>query len=160
MKFITLPFYATNIFRVNYDIDEEIVETKSRGNALTNKHNLLPLQHYLILYKNDIDMFGDLMGNLKKQQEELKGKLAQIHVEAESGGGAVKVTASAERKILHIQIDKSKLDWEDVVQVQDLVLVAVNKAIELAAEKEQAEAKKLVQDMLPPGLGGLAGMFR
>lgn len=105
-------------------------------------------------------MFGDLMGNLKKQQEELKEKLAQIRVEAESGGGAVKVIASADRKILDIQIDKSKLDWEDAAQVQDLVLVAVNKAIELAADKEQAEAKQLLQGLMPPGLGGLSGLFK
>jgi nucleoid-associated protein EbfC len=112
-----------------------------------------------ILLKNYKAMFGDMMGNLKKQQDEMKEKLSQITVEAESGDGAVKVIASANRKILDILIDEKKVDLKDVAMVQDLVLVAVNKALDLAAEREQSEAQKMLQDLMPPGLGNLSGLF-
>lgn len=102
-------------------------------------------------------MFGDLFGNVQQQQEEMRKKLATISVTADAGNGAVTVTANANREILDISIDKSKLDWDDVEQVQDLVLAAVNNALEKAMIKEQAEAQKLITQMMPPGLGGLFG---
>ena len=87
----------------------------------------------------------------------MRKKLAEITVTADAGNGAVKVTANANREILDISIDKSKLDWDDVEQVQDLVLTAVNNALEKATIKEQAEAQKMLQQMMPPGMGGLFG---
>lgn len=87
----------------------------------------------------------------------MKLKLAEITVEAEAGDGAIKITANANREILDITIDKEKLEWEDVEQVQDLLVAAVNRVLEKALIKEQAEANKMIQDMMPPGLEGLFG---
>ncbi len=87
----------------------------------------------------------------------MRKKLATISVTAEAGSGAVTVTANANREILDVKIDKSKLDWDDVEQVQDLVLAAVNNALEKAMIKEQAEAQQLITQMMPPGLEGLFG---
>ncbi len=104
-------------------------------------------------------MFGDLLGNMKEQQKEMRKKLAQITVQEEAGNGAVKVTANANREIQDIRIDREKLDWEDVEMVQDLIIAAVNKALETAAEKEAAETQKMMKDMLPPGMGNLGNLF-
>ncbi len=104
-------------------------------------------------------MFGDLLGNLEEQQQQMAEKLESITVEADAGGGAVKVSATASRKILNISIDKEKLDWGDVEMVEDLVLTAVNNALEKAAIKEAAESKKMISQMMPSGLGGLSGLF-
>jgi hypothetical protein len=102
-------------------------------------------------------MFGDLFGNVQQQQEAMKQKLAEIQVEAEAGDGAVKVTANANREILDLTILKDKLDWEDLEQIQDLIVTAVNRALEKALVKEQAEARKMISDMMPPGMEGLFG---
>ena len=104
-------------------------------------------------------MFGDLLGNFQNQQAEIQEKLANMCIEAEAGNGAVKVSVTATRKVLNISIDKEKLDWDDVEMVEDLVLTAMNKALEKAAIKEQAEAKKMMSQMMPPGLGGLGDLF-
>lgn len=89
----------------------------------------------------------------------MRRKLAGITVEAESGDGAIKIKANANREILDIAIDKEKLDWEDAEQLQDLLVTAINRVLEKAQVKEQAEANKMIQDLMPPGMGGLAGMF-
>jgi DNA-binding YbaB/EbfC family protein len=102
-------------------------------------------------------MFGDLFGNVEQQQEEMRKKLAEVTVTADAGGGAVTVTANANREILDVKIDKSKLDWEDLEEVQDLLVAAVNNALEKAMVEEQAETQKLISQMLPPGMGGLFG---
>lgn len=69
------------------------------------------------------------------------------------------MTANANQKILNISIDKSKLDWEDTEEVEDLLLVAINRTLEKAAAKQAEESQKLIQNMMPPGMGGLADMF-
>ena len=104
-------------------------------------------------------MFGDLFGNVEKQQEELQKKLATVEINGKAGDGAIKVTANANQKILNISIDKSKLDWEDTEEVEDLLLVAINRTLEKAAAKQAEESQKLIQNMMPPGMGGLADMF-
>lgn len=104
-------------------------------------------------------MFGNMLGDMQERQKEMQKKLAGITVKAESPGGAVKVTANAARQLVDIQIDREALDWDDLEMVQDLILAAVNKALEKAAETEQAETQNLVKDMLPPGMGDLGKLF-
>ena len=97
-------------------------------------------------------MFDNLFGNLQKQQEELRQKLEQIFVEAEAGDGAVTVTAGADLHIENIKIDPSKLDLGDPEQVEDLLLVAINRALDEAKQKAAVETNKMVGGMLPGGL--------
>ncbi|MDX1939295.1 MAG: YbaB/EbfC family nucleoid-associated protein [Saprospiraceae bacterium] len=104
-------------------------------------------------------MFGNVFGNIEEQQKEMRQQLANITVEAEAGGGAIKVVANANRQIMNIAIDKNKLDWEDSEQVEDLLLVAINRVLELAAEKEAAEAQNMLKKMMPPGMGDLSNLF-
>ena len=104
-------------------------------------------------------MFGDLLNNMQERQKDLRNKLAEITVEAEAGDGAVKVIVNANREIVNISIDKDKLDLDDLEQLEDFLLVATNRALEQAAEKEAAESQRLMQDMLPPGLGNLSDLM-
>ena len=104
-------------------------------------------------------MFDNLFGDMEQKQADLRKKLSEIQVEAEAGDGAVKVVANANRQIVNVQLDKDKIDWEDKEQIEDLVLVAVNKALEEAAEREAVESQKLIQDILPPGMGDMSNLF-
>jgi len=105
-------------------------------------------------------MFGDMLGNLQENQEKMKEALTAISVEAESGDGAVKIQANAAREILNISIDKEKISLEDTEELEDLLVVAMNRVIELASAKEAEESQKMVSNMLPPGMEGLTDMFK
>lgn len=105
-------------------------------------------------------MMGDLFGNLEEKQEKMKAALSAITIEAEAGDGAVKIQANAAREILNISIDKDKVGLDDLEQLEDLLLVAVNRVIEQASAKEAEESQKMVSDMLPPGMEGLTDMFK
>lgn len=100
-----------------------------------------------------------MFGNMEEMQQQMKAKLAAITVEGEAGDGAIKVTANAAKEILNISINKELLDWDDHEQVEDLLMVAVNRTLELALEKEAAESQNMIKDMLPPGMDGLSGLF-
>lgn len=102
-------------------------------------------------------MFGNLMQQMQERQQQMRQALAQIEVEAEAGNGAVKVRANANRQILNIHIEPDLLQDADREQLEDLLLVAVNRALEAAGQKEAEAAQDMVQSMLPPGLGKLFG---
>lgn len=89
----------------------------------------------------------------------MQQKLAETFVEADAGDGAVTVKAGCDMHIENIKIDPAKLDMNDSEQVEDLVLVAVNEALEKAKAKAAIETNKLLQGMMPPGMGNLGGML-
>lgn len=100
------------------------------------------------------------MGNLEEQQAKMQAALTQITVDAQAGAGAVKVQANAAREILNISIDKEKVSLDNTEELEDLLLVAINRVIEAASVKEAEESQKMVSNMLPPGMEGLTDMFK
>ena len=96
-------------------------------------------------------MFDNLFGNIQQQQAELQQKLAAILVEAEAGDDAVRVQAGADMHIENIRIDPAKIDPSDREQLEDLLVVATNRALELARQTAAVETQKLLKDILPFG---------
>ena len=102
------------------------------------------------------DMMG-MMGKMKDLQEKMKAaqdNLKNITVTAEAGAGMVKAKANGQRKLLSIEIDEAILKKENAEMISDLVVAAVNKALDEASEKGQEELKKQTSGMMPniPGL--------
>jgi len=99
------------------------------------------------------------MGNMMKQAQKLQAKmlklqeeLAQKTVEATAGGGMVKVVASGKQQILSIDIEKEVVDPEDIDMLQDLLLAAVNDALNKSQEMVSSEMGRLTGGMNIPGL--------
>ncbi len=101
-------------------------------------------------------MFGDFGA----MQAQIKEQLEDITVTAEAGDGAIEVTANANRKVMNIKIKPEIVDPTDVEQLEDLLVVALNRALEKAEVKAAAEMQKIAQSMLPGGLGGLGDLFK
>ena len=104
-------------------------------------------------------MFDNILGNLQSQQLQVRQQLAKTIVEGNSGNGEVLVQCNGNREVVNIKIDSTKLNWEDVEQVEELTMVAVNQALQLAAEKETELNQSMMQQMLPGNLDGLKGLF-
>lgn len=100
-------------------------------------------------------MFGleNMFGDMEAQQNAMREKLAEVIVEAEAGDGAIKVSANAIRQITNISINPDWLKGAEAEELEDLLLVAINRALQSAQEKEAAETQNLLQNMLPPGMG-------
>ena len=84
---------------------------------------------------------------LKTQQE-----LALKTVEASAGGGMVKVVANGSQKIESIILEKEVVDPEDIEMLQDLVMAAVNDALNKSQEMVSSEMGKLTGGLNIPGL--------
>lgn len=103
-------------------------------------------------------MFGDIMGmmgKLKETQqkiEETKKRLDTVFVDEQSNDGLLKVTLTANRKIKSIEIDESLL--HDKEQLEDYLILTLNKAIEKASKVNEAELGAVAKDGMPniPGM--------
>ncbi|MDX1464047.1 MAG: YbaB/EbfC family nucleoid-associated protein [Marinirhabdus sp.] len=108
-------------------------------------------------------MFGDIMGmmgKLKETQqkvEETKKRLSTVLVDEQSSDGLIKITLTANREIKSIAIDDSLL--EDKEQLEDYLIVTLNKAIEKATSVHETELAAVAKDGMPniPGMEGLFG---
>ena len=101
--------------------------------------------------------FTEMFGKIRVMQEEMakaREKLDGITVEAEAGGGMVRVMANANRKILKVSVDKDIMDPNDPEIMEDLIVAAVNKALEKAEEVAREELQKVSSEVMPniPGL--------
>lgn len=103
-------------------------------------------------------MFGDIMGmmgKLKETQqkiEETKKRLDTVLIDEQSNDGLLKVTLTANRKVKSIIIDDSLL--EDKEQLEDYLVLVMNKAIEKATNVNETELAAVAKDGMPniPGL--------
>ncbi len=106
-------------------------------------------------------MFGDMMGmmnKLKEAQEKVeatKKRLNTVLVDEQSSDGLLKVTITANREVKNVTIDDKLL--EDKEQLEDYLVLTLNKAIEKASSINEAEIGAAAKDGMPdiPGMDGL-----
>jgi len=99
--------------------------------------------------------FDDIMKMAQNAQAELmkaQEGLDNIEVEGVSGGGLVKIRASAKGRIIAVEIDESLLAPAEKQMVEDLVAAALNDARAKADQTAQQEMSKMTAGLpLPPG---------
>ena len=89
---------------------------------------------------------------IQKQMTETQGKLDGIAVEGVSGGGLVKIRASAKGRIIGVAIDDSLVSLNEKPILEDLVAAAFNDARAKADAVANEEMAKAQQGLgLPPG---------
>lgn len=100
------------------------------------------------------------IGNMMKQAQQLQKKMAEaqqklndIEVEGESGGGLVKVVATAKGSFKRISIDDSLVKLDEKEILEDLITAAINDAKEKGETAANEEMKSLTGGLpLPPGM--------
>lgn len=102
------------------------------------------------------------MSQLLKQAQKFQSKMAELQeelndktVEASAGGGMVTAVANGKQDVLSITIDPEVVDPDDVEMLQDLILAAVNDALNRAKAMTNEEMGKLTKGMNIPGMPGL-----
>ena len=103
-------------------------------------------------------MFGDLMGmigKLKETQakvEATKERLNSVYIDEESNDGLLKVSISANREIKSLDISEELL--EDKEQLEDYLILTLNKAISRATAINETEIAAIAKEGMPniPGM--------
>lgn len=103
-------------------------------------------------------MFGDLMGMMGKMQEaqkkieETKKRLDTVLIDEKSSDGLLEVTLTANRTIRSLHISEELM--EDKEQLEDYLIMVLNKAITKATNINEAELAAAAKDGMPniPGM--------
>lgn len=94
------------------------------------------------------DMQAKLMEGLMKAQEDL----ANSTVETTAGGGAIKVIMKGDQRVQSIELAPEIVDPEDLEMLQDLLIVAINEALEKVQGMQQQLMGSLTGGIKIPGL--------
>ena len=98
---------------------------------------------------------NQMMQQARKMQEQLlaaQQKAAETEVSSTAGGGAVKVTAAGDMRIKSLIIDPSAIDPDDVEMLQDMILAAVNDALDSAETMAGHQMSAVTGGLNIPGL--------
>ena len=105
---------------------------------------------------------SNLMSQVQEMQEQMASQqeaLANETVSVTAGGGAIRIVISGHQRVQSIELDPELLDPEEVEMLQDLLVAAINSAIEqsqaLAAQKMEGLTGGLNMGDLLGGLGGM-----
>ncbi len=89
-----------------------------------------------------------MMQQAQQMQERMQRQMAEMRVEATSGGGMITVTVTGAKQLVSMKIDPEVVSKEDVEMLQDLIVAAVNDAQRKADEAMSQQ----MGGMLPPGM--------
>ena len=102
------------------------------------------------------------MANLMKQAQKMQRQMEEQAKEMETkefaataGGGAVEVTVSGTKKVLSLKLDEEAVDPDDVEMLEDLIVAALNEAL----EKVDAESSSAMSKLTGGMGGGMPGLF-
>lgn len=102
------------------------------------------------------------MANLMKQAQKMQRQMEEQAKEMETkeftataGGGAVEATVSGTKKVLSLKIDEEAVDPDDVEMLEDLIVAALNEAL----EKVDAESSSAMSKLTGGMGGGMPGLF-
>jgi hypothetical protein len=86
-----------------------------------------------------------MMKQAQQMQDRLQKQMADLRIEASSGGGMVTVTMNGQKQVQRVQIDPECVSKDDVEMLQDLIVAALN------------DAARKVDDELSRQMGGMLG---
>ena len=89
---------------------------------------------------------------MQQQMAQKQAELAEKTVTAQSGGGMVTATVNGAHELLERSIDPDVIDPDEKEMLEDMVVAAVNQAMQQAEEMAQQELGKLTGGMNIPGL--------
>ncbi len=117
--------------------------------------NKIPILAHKLKLQNMFGDMMDMMGKLKETQQKIeatKQRLDTVLIDEKSNDGLLEVTLTANRKIKSITIDESLL--QDKEQLEDYLILVINKAIERATNINEAELASVAKEGMPniPGM--------
>ena len=102
----------------------------------------------------DLSQLQDMLSNAQSMQHDMEQKLSATIVEADTGGGMVKVRMNGRKELLRLTIAPTALGSTpaDLELLEDLITAAVNQAGRKADEAMQSQTANLLGSLDLPGL--------
>ena len=101
---------------------------------------------------SSLGKFMKQAARMQQQMEQVQAGLAARTVEATSGGGAVKVIAKCDGSLSSIKIEPAAINPSESSMLEDMILLAVNQALDQAKKISTEEMGKVTQGLNIPGM--------
>ena len=102
------------------------------------------------MFKGNMSKLLKQAQEMQTQIEEVQSQLADMIIDAESGGGMVSVKVNGKQELLELNIEESALDEEKEL-LEDLIISAVNKGL----SKAQTESQNKMSSVTGGMMGGM-----
>lgn len=100
----------------------------------------------------DLNAILEMAQNAQAELQKAQDNLDKIEVEGQSGGGLVKVRASAKGRIISVSLDDSLMQESEKTMAEDLIVAALNDTRAKADQAANAEMQKMQSSLpMPPG---------
>jgi nucleoid-associated protein EbfC len=99
--------------------------------------------------------YGNMMKQAKIMQQklmEIQKELKEMEFKASAGGGAVRVKVNGEQEIIEVKINREVIDLDDIEMIEDIIMVAINDAINQSKSEAKNKMSELTGGMSIPGL--------
>ena len=93
-----------------------------------------------------------MMKQAQQMQDKLQKQMAEMRIEATSGGGMVTVVINGQKQVLSLTIDPEAVSKDDVEMLQDLILAAINDAQRKADDAMGQQMQGMMGGMKIPGM--------
>jgi DNA-binding YbaB/EbfC family protein len=101
----------------------------------------------------DFDEILKMAANAQAELQKVQDDLEHVEVEGQSGGGLVKIRATAKGRILGVEIDPSLLTADEKETLEDLITAAINDARANADQVANEQMQQMTSGLaLPPGM--------
>ena len=94
-----------------------------------------------------------MMKQAQQMQEKMQQQMAEMRIEATSGGGMVTVVVDGTKQVHSVKIDPEAVSKDDVEMLQDLIVAAINDAGRKVDEQLGQQMSGLMGGLKIPGLG-------
>jgi hypothetical protein len=93
-----------------------------------------------------------MMRKMQKQMEKIQAELAEKTISVSSGGGVVEITITGDQKVQTIRINPEVIDPDEADMLEDLLVVAVNDAVEASQKVASEKLGALTGGLNIPGI--------
>lgn len=102
----------------------------------------------------DMNNLGELLNNAMSRREEMLAAMDKIEVEAESGGGLVRVRMNGHKQVTKLTLAPAALAaaGSDITMLEDLIVAAVNEAGRRVMGATEAASRNMLGELGLPGL--------
>lgn len=88
---------------------------------------------------------------MQQQMQQMQEELAQKEYEVSAGGGMITISITGEQKITKLKINPEVVDPDDVETLEDILIAAVNQAVETSQTQMKQEMEKITGGINIPG---------
>ena len=99
------------------------------------------------MFKGNMSKLLKQAKDMQEQNEQAQSQLAELVIEADSGGGMVSVKVNGKQEIIELNIDSDAMS-EDKEMLEDLIISALNKALSKSKSDSQEKMNSIAGGMM------------